>query len=194
MIATFQVITTWPNHFQLTTFTTHDDVVFGDVDGDGALDVLPPNTQALNYLNLSHPASPFLGWRITVDQLNMTWSAYPIGNESVGIILFFLFAIIPLSTAIFACWVFRKAFYSIKFNQVSIRSREASHTILIHSPSKFLLEVWVPRKKFLHSPFKITIRSKFTCLPNTKKRKGRVIEERSTGIASGVSLARESGS
>lgn len=120
---TFDVITTWPNHFQLTTFTTHDDVVYGDVDGDGALDVLPPNTQALNYLNLSHPASPFLGWRITVDQLNMTWSAYPIGNESVGIMLFFLFAIIPLSTAIFACWVFRKAFYSIKFNQYGFQEK-----------------------------------------------------------------------
>lgn len=113
-----QVITTWPNHFQLTTYSTHDELYYGDVDGDGALDLLPPNTQSLNYLNLSQPASPYLGWLITVNQMDMTWGVLPIGNESVGILLFWLFTIIPPATALFACWVFRQAFYRIKFNEV----------------------------------------------------------------------------
>ncbi|KAI9604229.1 hypothetical protein H4Q26_003843 [Puccinia striiformis f. sp. tritici PST-130] len=61
---TFDIMTNWPNFFQVTPFDVHDEYYWGDVDGDGALDLLPPNTQAPNYLNLSKPLSPYLGWRI----------------------------------------------------------------------------------------------------------------------------------
>ncbi|KAI9612902.1 hypothetical protein KEM48_003978 [Puccinia striiformis f. sp. tritici PST-130] len=81
---TFDIMTNWPNFFQVTPFDVHDEYYWGDVDGDGALDLLPPNTQAPNYLNLSKPLSPYLGWRIMVNQTDLTWSALPIGDESSG--------------------------------------------------------------------------------------------------------------
>ncbi|KAI9613753.1 hypothetical protein KEM48_003646 [Puccinia striiformis f. sp. tritici PST-130] len=81
---TFDIMTNWPNFFQVTPFDVHDEYYWGDVDGDGALDLLPPNTQAPNYLNLSKPLSPYLGWRIMVNQTDLTWSALPIGDETSG--------------------------------------------------------------------------------------------------------------
>lgn len=112
-------MTSWPNYFQVTPFDVHDKFYWGDVDGDGALDLLPPNSQSPNFLNLSKPLSPYLGWRIVVNQTDMTWSALPIGDETVGIAVFILLCLIPPLTAILACWIFRRAFYSIKINKVS---------------------------------------------------------------------------
>lgn len=121
---TFDIMTSWPNYFQITTFDVHDDHYYGDVDGDGALDLLPPNTQSANYMNLSRPISPYLGWRILVNQTDLTWTAIPIGDQSVGIILFILLLIIPPVTALLGCWVFRKAFYSIKVNKYGFKEKQ----------------------------------------------------------------------
>lgn len=121
---TFDIMTSWPNYFQVTPFDVHDQFSYGDVDGDGALDLLPPNSQSPNYLNLSKPIPPFLGWRIMVNQTDMTWSALPIGDETIGIIIFILLAIIPPLTALLACWIFRKAFYSIKVNKYGFKEKK----------------------------------------------------------------------
>ncbi|KNF03549.1 hypothetical protein PSTG_03077 [Puccinia striiformis f. sp. tritici PST-78] len=121
---TFDIMTNWPNFFQVTPFDVHDEYYWGDVDGDGALDLLPPNTQAPNYLNLSKPLSPYLGWRIMVNQTDLTWSALPIGDESVGILIFILLLVIPPITAILACWIFKRAFYSIKINKYGFKEKK----------------------------------------------------------------------
>lgn len=121
---TFDIMTSWPNYFQATVFRTNEESYFGDVDGDGALDVLPPNTLAPNYFNLSRPMSPYLGWRIMINQTDMTWGAVPIGDETIGIVMFFLLGIIPPITALLACWIFRRAFYSIKVNKYGFKEKK----------------------------------------------------------------------
>jgi len=121
---TFDIMTSWPNFFQVTPFDVHDKFYWGDVDGDGALDLLPPNSQSPNYLNLSRPLSPYLGWRIVVNQTDMTWSALPIGDETIGIATFILLCLIPPLTAILACWIFRRAFYSIKINKYGFKEKK----------------------------------------------------------------------
>ncbi|KAG0152207.1 hypothetical protein CROQUDRAFT_85940 [Cronartium quercuum f. sp. fusiforme G11] len=121
---TFDLMTSWPNYFQATVFGSDDESYFGDVDGDGAMDLLPPNTLAPNYLNLSRPHSPYLGWRILVNQTDLTWGAVPIGDQNVAIIIFILLTIIPPITALLACWIFRKAFYSIKMNKYGFKEKK----------------------------------------------------------------------
>ncbi|PLW49252.1 hypothetical protein PCASD_02635 [Puccinia coronata f. sp. avenae] len=121
---TFDIMTNWPNVFQVTPFDVHDEFYWGDVDGDGALDLLPPNTQAQNYLNLSKPLSPYLGWRIMVNQTDMTWGALPIGDENVAIAVFILLCLIPPLTAVLACWIFRRAFYTIKINKYGFKEKK----------------------------------------------------------------------
>ncbi|KAI8457791.1 hypothetical protein BY996DRAFT_4577963 [Phakopsora pachyrhizi] len=121
---TFDIMTSWPNHFQVTPFDVNDDYYFGDVDGDGALDLLPPNTLSPNFINLTKPASPYLGWRIMVNQSDMTWGAVPIGDQYVGVVLSILLTLIPPLTALISCWIFRKAFYSIKVNKYGFKEKQ----------------------------------------------------------------------
>ncbi|KAE9409703.1 modular protein with glycoside hydrolase family 13 and glycosyltransferase family 5 domains [Gymnopus androsaceus JB14] len=75
-----------------------DTYYYGDTDGDGVLDRLPPNTAAPNYLNMSAPPSPHLAWSLIVDDSTMTWSLSPRGQSSVGATMYALLLSIPLIT------------------------------------------------------------------------------------------------
>lgn len=52
-----ELMAQWPTYFQINIFS-YDDFYYGDTDGDGVLDRLPPNTVAPNYLNMSAPPAP----------------------------------------------------------------------------------------------------------------------------------------
>ncbi|KAI7955973.1 hypothetical protein MJO29_007372 [Puccinia striiformis f. sp. tritici] len=114
---TIDVITSWPHEFQLAVFEARDKVFYGDVDNDGVLDLLPPNSQARNFLSLPPPAEPFLGWRIMINPKDLTWGAQPVGHQGIVIMLLILLLIIPPSTALLACWLYQRIFYKVKHNQ-----------------------------------------------------------------------------
>jgi len=52
-----ELMAQWPTYFQINTFDFND-FYYGDTDGDGILDRLPPNNVAPNYLNVSAPPAP----------------------------------------------------------------------------------------------------------------------------------------
>lgn len=52
-----EIMSRWPASLQLNVFG-YDNFFYGDTDGDGVLDRLPPNSAAPNYLNLSAPPHP----------------------------------------------------------------------------------------------------------------------------------------
>ncbi|KAE9391982.1 hypothetical protein BT96DRAFT_979605 [Gymnopus androsaceus JB14] len=56
--------TTGPPYFQVHVWDESDDFYYGDVNSDGVLDCLPPNTEATNYLNMSAPPKPHLSWMV----------------------------------------------------------------------------------------------------------------------------------
>ena len=62
-----EVMATWPTYMQLNVFA-FDDYFYGDTDGDGVLDRLPPNSAAPNYVNISAPPHPFISWNLVVDE------------------------------------------------------------------------------------------------------------------------------
>jgi hypothetical protein len=47
----------WPSYVQVNIFA-FDNYFYGDTDGDGVIERLPPNTVAPNYLNMSIPPQP----------------------------------------------------------------------------------------------------------------------------------------
>ncbi|KAF9777816.1 hypothetical protein BJ322DRAFT_1176726 [Thelephora terrestris] len=53
---------------------TDDDYFYGDVDGDGVLDRLPPNSAAPSYVNMTAPPEPFIAWMSAVDDATLAWS------------------------------------------------------------------------------------------------------------------------
>jgi alpha-1,3-glucan synthase len=110
----------WPTYVQLNVFG-YDDFYYGDTDGDGVLDRLPPNTVAPNYLNMSAPPYPHLAWTLVVDDNTMTWTLEPRGQVMVGATMYALLLTIPLITGILAIVVFMMSFYGIKVNKYGVK-------------------------------------------------------------------------
>ncbi|KAG1896229.1 uncharacterized protein F5891DRAFT_1247697 [Suillus fuscotomentosus] len=76
-----EIMAAWPTYLQLNVFG-YDDYYYSDVDGDGIMDRLPPNSIAHNYLNLSAPPYPALTWALIVDDATLEWTLEPRGHAS----------------------------------------------------------------------------------------------------------------
>ena len=94
-----------PTYLQLNVFG-YDDYYYGDVDGDGVLDRLPPNSVAANYLNMSAPPWPSLSWSLTINDQTLEWSLEPRGQALFATIMFGLLSSIPLITGVIAAAIF----------------------------------------------------------------------------------------
>ena len=111
-----EIMSTWPTYVQLNVFG-YDNYYYGDVDGDGVLDRLPPNTAAPNYVNMSAPPHPHLAWTLIVDDTDLTWTLQPRGQAAVGAIMYALLLSIPVITGCLAVVIFMWSFYGIKHNK-----------------------------------------------------------------------------
>ncbi|KAF9454524.1 glycosyltransferase family 5 protein [Macrolepiota fuliginosa MF-IS2] len=120
-----ELMASWPTYVQLNVWG-YDDYFYGDSDGDGILDRLPPNSVAPNFLNMSAPPKPHLAWSLLIDDSTMTWSLEPRGQAAVGAIMYSLLLSIPLITGTLAVLVFMWTFYGIKHNQYGVKTK--SHT------------------------------------------------------------------
>jgi alpha-1,3-glucan synthase len=128
-----EVMSTWPTILQLNVFG-YDDFYYGDVDGDGVLDRLPPNTAAPVYCNLSAPPRPHISWTLVVNDADLTWSLEPRGQSAIGAIMYALLLSIPVITGTLAVVVFMWSFYGIKHNKFGMPSKEhASYFPIIGS-------------------------------------------------------------
>jgi len=115
-----EIMASWPTYVQLNVFG-YDDYYYGDTDGDGVMDRLPPNSIAANYLNMSAPPYPSLAWALIVDDSTMSWSLQPRGQASVGAIMFGLLSTISLITGVLAVVIFMYSFYGIRHNQFGVK-------------------------------------------------------------------------
>uniref|UniRef100_A0A0W0GDS6 alpha-1,3-glucan synthase n=1 Tax=Moniliophthora roreri TaxID=221103 RepID=A0A0W0GDS6_MONRR len=121
-----EIMASWPTYIQLNVWG-FDDYYYGDTDGDGVLDRLPPNTNAPNYLNMSAPPPPHLAWALIVDDHSMTWTLVPRGQASVGVVMYALLLIIPVITACLAVMIFMWSFYGIKHNRFGVKAKSPSN-------------------------------------------------------------------
>jgi alpha-1,3-glucan synthase len=120
-----EIMAIWPSYIQLNVWA-FDDYFYGDDDGDGVLDRLPPNSLAPSYLNMSAPPSPHLAWTVLVDDSTMTWTLQPRGEAVIGLIMFALLLTVPLITGILAVFIFMWSFYGIKYNKYGVKTK--NHT------------------------------------------------------------------
>ena len=117
-----EILAGWPSTIQLNVYN-YDDYFYGDTDGDGVLDRLPPNSLAVNTLNMTAPPKPHLSWTLIVDDSTMTWSLQPRGYLSISAILYGLLLFIPFLTALLAAFIFMRAHYGIRYNQFGVISQ-----------------------------------------------------------------------
>lgn len=94
---------------------------FGDVDGDGVLDWLHPDTLSSNILYINDgPAMPHMAWRIEVNDGDYRYRLVPSGNAWYQLAMFILLALVPLLSGCFLVWTFKQSYYQVKFNQIGI--------------------------------------------------------------------------
>ncbi|KIJ68914.1 glycosyltransferase family 5 protein [Hydnomerulius pinastri MD-312] len=120
-----EIMAAWPTYVQLNVFG-YDDYYYGDTDGDGVMDRLPPNTIAPNFLNMSAPPYPALAWALVVNDQTMEWSLQPRGQASVGAIMYALLLAIPVITGTLAVVVFMWSFYGIRHNRYGVKTSKGA--------------------------------------------------------------------
>jgi alpha-1,3-glucan synthase len=112
--------------------------VFGDIDGDNVLDQVPPITLLRNVFNVTiPPPSPYLSFKLTVDDGTMKVFATPTGSRWVQLILFILLAVIPVASAVAVVYIYRKAFYQVKFNQIGVTEKSTGFVPLLFVGNMF---------------------------------------------------------
>jgi len=112
----------WPSSIQFNIYD-FDDYFYGDADGDGVLDRLPPTSLAKNFVNMSAPPKPYLSWTLIVDDATMTWSIEPRGHSTISSILYGLLLFIPFLTAFLAAYIFMRSHYGIQYNKYGVISK-----------------------------------------------------------------------
>ncbi|KAI9835518.1 MAG: hypothetical protein M1819_001969 [Sarea resinae] len=123
----FDFMTEWPTSFQLSEWGVDPDgqpdqtMILGDVDNDLVLDRLPPGSLIEDVINITDtPASPYVAWKISINDGSYRYSLIPTGSRWRQLALFILLAIIPIITASAGVWIFMKSFYQVKFNQIGV--------------------------------------------------------------------------
>jgi alpha-1,3-glucan synthase len=133
----WDLMTEWPAQFQVNIWGMNPDgkpdmtKAFGDIDNDTVLDRLSPASLQEAIVNITAmvggenlgPPSPFLAWRIQVNDGTLRYTLVPVGSRWAQLVIFVLFALIPLLTAVVGVMVYQGAFYKVKFNTVGLSKR-----------------------------------------------------------------------
>lgn len=114
----------WPTQLRLNVWGMNADGfpdvtgAFGDVDGDHILERISPTSLESNMINVTAgPSSPHLAWKVKFNDGDLRYSLEPIGNRWLQLTMWILLAVIPPLIGLFAVWLYRKAYYQVKFNQ-----------------------------------------------------------------------------
>jgi alpha-1,3-glucan synthase len=135
----YNLMTEWPSQVALNAWGVNSDgapditQVYGDIDGDMVLDRIPPISLLNSFINVTDPPPwPYLSWKISLDDGNLRYWTTPQGSQKVQLGLYICFAILPLLSGATAVWIYLKAFYQVKFNDVGV-AREKNHRECIYT-------------------------------------------------------------
>ncbi|PYH55725.1 alpha-1,3-glucan synthase [Aspergillus niger CBS 101883] len=106
--------------------------VMGDADNDSVLDRMPPSSLSETVINITaHPPSPYISWKLIIDDATQKFQLVPVGHQATQIAMFVLFWIVPPLSAAACFWVFLKSFYKVKFNQVGVDQKQSGFAIAL---------------------------------------------------------------
>ena len=114
----------WPANFQLNIWGINPDnqpdvgFIYGDIDGDGIVDRLPPSSLTLNVVNITEPPPmPHLAYKLVFHDTAWRFHYEPVGHMGIQIVLFILLATMPVLLAGLAGWIYMGSFYQVKVNK-----------------------------------------------------------------------------
>ena len=128
----------WPSRFKLNVWGINPDeqpdatYVLGDVDGNGILDRTSPGNLAPNFVNFTGPPpSPYLAYRVVMNDGNWKYELQPVGNRLVQMLLFILLATVPIVAGMGAVIIFMRSFYDVKVVEVGAKQGEQAQAWLL---------------------------------------------------------------
>jgi alpha-1,3-glucan synthase len=131
----FRWMADWPTQVIVNVWGMNPDgapdksAAFGDVDGDGVLDWLPPDSLAQNVINFTNvPAGGYLGFELFVNDADLRYYVKPTGSAIIQIVVAVVVGLVPIITGILGIHIFQGAFYGVKFNEIGLS--EKSNTFL----------------------------------------------------------------
>jgi len=114
----------WPSNFQLNIWGINPDnqpdvgAIFGDIDGDGIVDRLPPSSLAQNVINITEPPPmPYLAYKLVYNDATWRFEYIPTGHIGPQVVVFVLCLIMPVLLAGLALWIYVDSFYQVKVNK-----------------------------------------------------------------------------
>ena len=134
----FDLVTEWPSDMIINVWGMNLDGVpdksaaYGDVDMDGVLDWVPPDSLAQNVLNMTRPPRRHLGLRTIVNDGNFSYRLVPIGSLAFQVVAALLLLLVPLITAIGGVYAFMGSFYQVKFNKIGVTEKK-NHLAFLRS-------------------------------------------------------------
>lgn len=121
----YELMAEWPVELQVNEWgldpngKTDSSFLFGDIDGDKVLDRLPPSALAPATLKFfGTPPSPFLSWKLSVNDGTLGYEVVPAGNRWNQLIMYILLWTVPVITAGLGVWAYMQSFYQVKLNKV----------------------------------------------------------------------------
>ena len=149
----YDFMTEWPSEYQINAWGSNPDGqpdltrAYGDVDLDNILELISPVSLLKNVVNITaHPPPGRLAYRIHMTDADFRYTTSPIGSSRVQAVIFALLGIVPIVTAVFCVWLYRRSFYEIKLNKVGKREKrhilpvvmkEKLHSTLLLHPSQW---------------------------------------------------------
>ncbi|PYH45918.1 alpha-1,3-glucan synthase [Aspergillus saccharolyticus JOP 1030-1] len=128
----------WPAYGQVSVWGMNPDGepdegwVMGDADNDTVLDRMPPSSLSTTVINITeHPPSPYISWKLIIDDATLKYSLSPVGHQATQIALYVLFWIVPPLSAAACAWLFMKSFYKVKFNAVGASQKQPVFSIAL---------------------------------------------------------------
>ena len=107
---------------------------FGDIDRDGVLDWLNPTTIARNVINVSTTPHHGIGYRITVNDGNYSFTFSPVGSVVFQSAIILLLCLIPVGTGILGAFSFAGVFYAVKLNKIGSANVPTRRSLLDRFP------------------------------------------------------------
>lgn len=140
----FHLMTEWPSKLQVNVWGMNPDAqpdqteVLADITNNSIVNRVLPDALGDNSVNFTTlPPSPFLAFRMELQDSTQRYQLVPAGNRLHQIILYALLWTIPIFTATASVWAYMGAFYKVKFNKIGISALRKKNIFPFLFRSKF---------------------------------------------------------
>ena len=90
-------------------------IIYGDINKDGVLDRIPPQSFANNVLTIKEgPKAPHLAWQLEVNDGTLKYTLKPIGSRILQMKVFFALLCIPAIFGSLAAMAFKRFYYQVR--------------------------------------------------------------------------------